>query len=387
MGNLCIKIEKKRAKALHDVLVSNDLIDRDRKPSREEKSVFFPVIQFNAQDFLDLKKFNYEIITHECPPNNNKKHGTLLELLTGQIPDDLLRFVPRSFNIIGNIIILEIPEILLPHSKQIASALHSIHPNIKTIYNKRSERTGEFRTRKMELLWGDDKPRTTHIENDVKLLVDVKSTFFDPRLSNEHSRVFSDILEKNANSGCKILDLFCGVGPFTILLAKKTRCNIWAIDLNPAAIDLLETNIKLNKITGDRIKFYKANAMDFISNMKKDNLTGFFDAIILNLPGKAHQFIEPCHSLLRQGGTLYWYTIAPDFIRAKSRKDLDILSIIELLKSMNFAKPPDGYSNEDICLDGLKICMDLPLKIKTVTRVKPYSPYKYMYCFDLIKSR
>ena len=53
----------------------------------------------------------------------------------------------------------------------------------------------------------------------------------------------------NVPKDMTIVDLFTGVGPFAILIAKTHKnVKIVAIDINPHAIKLLKRNIKVNKV-------------------------------------------------------------------------------------------------------------------------------------------
>ena len=68
--------------------------------------------------------------------------------------------------------------------------------------------------------------------------------YFSPRLSQEHNRVSSLVKGKEV-----IIDLFAGVGPFSILIAKNNPdVRIFAIDINPVAVEFLEKNIRINRV-------------------------------------------------------------------------------------------------------------------------------------------
>ena len=47
-----------------------------------------------------------------------------------------------------------------------------------------------------------------------------------------------------------ITNMFAGVGMFSIMAAKKKKCTVYSLDINPVASELCEKNIKLNKLAG-----------------------------------------------------------------------------------------------------------------------------------------
>jgi len=304
-------------------------------------------------------------------------------LLSNVIPRDLAALIPRAFNIIGEIAILELSEQLAGYKNVIAEKLRELHPSLKAVYVKRSERAGEFRTSELDLAWGQDDPVTTHAENECKFRVDVKNAFFDPRLTHEHARIIDIVTDRARERGTlDVLDLFCGVGPFVIPLAKNPGVRSWAVDLNPRAIELLEANLKLNKIDPARVKCHAMDAKEFLERPDLDSRPPrLFDAIILNLPRKAHEFLQACHGRARPGTILFWYTIAQDFFDGKFMAGKPPVALIETLHGLE--KSSEENEINELCPRGLEIVQEMGYAIKQITRVKPFSPYKYIYCFEL----
>ena len=108
---------------------------------------------------------------------------------------------------------------------------------------KKSAIKGTIRIRDLEFLAGTDDSITIHKEHGARLKLDVKEVYFSPRLATERIRVSNSVKD-----GEKILDMFCGIGPFPILIAKNHDVDITAVDINEAAIKYLNENIKLNKL-------------------------------------------------------------------------------------------------------------------------------------------
>ena len=74
-----------------------------------------------------------------------------------------------------------------------------------------------FRTPKLEHLAGDQNLIVNVIDNGLKITFDIEKVYYCTRLAYE----WKWIIDKYIKNGDLILDMFCGVGPFSILAAKK----------------------------------------------------------------------------------------------------------------------------------------------------------------------
>ena len=77
----------------------------------------------------------------------------LREALKDQLSDEELKQL-RAFDIIGNIAVIKIPEELLPKKTIIGRALMDVHKQIRTVLRQIGAVSGEFRTRKLEVIAG-----------------------------------------------------------------------------------------------------------------------------------------------------------------------------------------------------------------------------------------
>lgn len=137
----------------------------------------------------------------------------------------------------------------------------------------------------MELLAGDDDLMAVVKENGCQFTFDYSKVYWNSRLATEH-RALVDLM----HPGDVVLDVFAGVGPFSLPAAKK-GCVVHANDLNPVAYHYLQTNAKANKLT---LHSYNLDGKDFIRKMFTEL---FKDSqhpvhIIMNLPASAVQFLD-----------------------------------------------------------------------------------------------
>ncbi|MFW9852117.1 MAG: class I SAM-dependent methyltransferase family protein, partial [Candidatus Thorarchaeota archaeon] len=224
----------------------------------------------------------------------------IFEAISCLLPESLHEFIPKAFDVIGNIAIIEIPDELEFYKREIGNALFSVFPAIKTVYHKASAVSGELRTRELEHLSGEKKCETVHIEHGIRIHVDVCKTYFSPRLSNEHN-----IVSNKTQDGEIIIDLFTGVGPFPLHIAKNRNSTIFAIDINKTAINCLKKSIEINKLKGEISPIF--------GDCRKISPTlPEADRIIMNLPGKSLEYLSvACHQI-KAGGTIYFYYFSKD---------------------------------------------------------------------------
>ncbi|MEM1885059.1 MAG: 50S ribosomal protein L11 methyltransferase, partial [Candidatus Jordarchaeales archaeon] len=167
------------------------------------------------------------------------------ELLEKVVPKNFLTHIPHSLDIIGDIAIVELNPEIWEFRSAVGDAILRSNRHVKAVFAKGGRVNGVYRVRRLVHIAGEARTITLHKENGCIFKVDVANTYFSPRLSGERVRVASQV-----NPGEVVVDLFAGVGPFSILIAKMRSGIVHAIDINPFAIQLLEENIKLNKVSG-----------------------------------------------------------------------------------------------------------------------------------------
>ena len=225
----------------------------------------------------------------------------LKDVLKGRIPDKLLEYVPSSFEIIGSrekaIAIVEIDEKLEKYKKIIAHAIMEVHKNVVTVLRKISERCGEFRIRKYEILIGNET-EVIHKEYGYKLLVDVTKVYFSAREATERQRIASLVKPRE-----KILIMFSGIAPFAIAIAKKQPLvsKIICIEKNPDAHYYATKNVKINKVE-DKVSCILGDVREICPKLKEK-----FDRILMPLPKGAYKYLELIPPLFKKEGFLHFY--------------------------------------------------------------------------------
>jgi len=223
----------------------------------------------------------------------------LKELMKNELTIEELKLLKRSFDQIGQIAQLEIPKELENKEKIIAEKILLSYKNIKTVVKKEDITLGEYRIRPVKILAGENTTITLHKENGIYLKLDLNKAFFTPRLSGERLRVLK-LIKKNDF----VADLFCGVGPYAILIAKFSAAKkVLANDLNPDAYAYLLLNAKKNKVA-EKMELSNIDARDY-HGLKADK-------VIMNIPKFSESFLKCAFDNCKKGGRVFYYCFARD---------------------------------------------------------------------------
>jgi len=219
---------------------------------------------------------------------------TLDSLLTAKESDELI----SAFDQIGNIIIVRIPDLLLPKKKLIGETLLEQVKSVRSVFHQSSSVEGEFRTRDLEILAGDDKTETEYKESGCRFVVDVRKAFFSPRLSSERMRIAELVNDEEV-----IVNMFGGIGMFSIIAAKKKKCTVYNVDINPDAANFCQKNIAINKLAGNVISIH-GDASDVIKNQLENKS----DRTLMLLPEKSDEFLSSAISASKNSGVIHYYS-------------------------------------------------------------------------------
>lgn len=289
MRRQCIKVLKKKGEPARRVLLGLDILDNSLKIGSGETFLYLPLSREPDPEELKDMPEGFELMDFDFEPVEKKP-----------VPEDLLGFSP-AYEVIGDIALLEDEDLDAQTALKIADALLRTQPNIKSVVKPLTPVIGEFRVREFKVIAGEPRTETIHREYGCRYKVDLSKAYFTPRLSTERSRILSWIKE-----GDTVVDMFAGVGPYSILLAKsKKPAKVVAIDKNPDAVSYLKENISLN--SAKNIEAIEGDARE-----EAKRFAGTADHVIMNLPHNAHEFLDSAILLTKKGGIIHYYGITPE---------------------------------------------------------------------------
>jgi tRNA (guanine37-N1)-methyltransferase len=299
--SVCIKVPKNQGEKTITLTTKLGLADKTLVIQKEEDTLSIPLIrepQGIELTTLCNQIINLKILTAVFSEKQQTQE-TLTQMLQDKIPAELLGKVPQAFDVIGDIVVIDIPQPLKPYQKLIGEALMQTQKNATTVLAKAGDISGIFRVRDYILIAGENKTHTVHREFGCQYHVDIAKAYFSPRLSHEHERVATLV-----GYGEVVADLFAGVGPFSVLIGKKNlTAKVYAVDLNPDAVELLKVNVKINKVE-EQVFPILADARE----IAQTQLKGAADRVIMNLPETAIEFVDAaCNAIKPTGGVVHFY--------------------------------------------------------------------------------
>jgi len=233
----------------------------------------------------------------------------LKSILDGKLPRNELEHLDRSYDIIGDIAIIRIPDTFKALSLEVAETIMRIHKQVKAVLRQASGVSGEFRLRELQWIAGEKKTETEHKEFGCVFKVDVESCYFSPRLSFERMRVARLVKPSEI-----VVNMFAGVGTFSVLIARFGKAmRVYSIDLNPSAFSFANVNIRLNRVE-DRVVPVLGDAKEVVF----EHLGQICDRVVMPLPEKAYEYLDcAVFALKPSGGWIHYY----DFEHASRNED------------------------------------------------------------------
>src|SRR5579883_1327120 len=196
----------------------------------------------------------------------------LREMLQGILSREEIEGLAGGFDLIGDIAIVKLPEDMDPEKrKMVGDMLIKRIPRLKSVWNQISPFEGTYRLRKVEHIAGKEDSLTEYREHGIRLFVDIRKSYFSPRLSEDR------------------------------LMVKN--------------IDVNKVKDKVYPLLGD----CREHARNFDFR---------FDRIIMSLPEEAASYLPTASKAIRNGGTIHFYSmvrgdrkkvISEEFQRIKER--------------------------------------------------------------------
>ncbi|MBC7129199.1 MAG: class I SAM-dependent methyltransferase family protein [Thermoplasmatales archaeon] len=273
---LALVVKKSEAEKVKNMLYEKGLIDERRKFKRRNGEVEIPIKR-------DIN-LPYKIIQQKEPVF---RYITPFDEIKRRIGRD---DIPKKWEKIGDILILK----GINGNKEIARVYAQVL-KCKSVLEDVGGIKGVERTPCFKLVYGNST-ETIHVENGIKYKLDAKKIMFSSGNIDERIR-----MAKVARKDEIVVDMFAGIGYFTLPVAVYSKAKVFSCEINPVAYHYLKENIILNEVVslvnpllGDcrevaplgianRVIMGYLNSLDFFENAIK----------ILNNEGVVH-FHQKC---------------------------------------------------------------------------------------------
>lgn len=226
--------------------------------------------------------------------------------------------IQRSFNVLGNVAIVNFNEgVLAKDKKKFANEILKKNSQIKTVLEKSGNFKGRLRKMSTKFLAGEKNKEVLYRENGCVFRFNVDTTYFSPRLSNERKEI-AGMVKKND----EVFVMFAGVGPFSIVIAKKSQAKkIVSNEINREANKYAKLNLELNKVK-NKIELANGDAKKVCEKFQEEKRK--FDFIVMARPNLRETFLEDAFKVSKKGTRISYY----GFCRIE-----DVDKIVEQIKS------------------------------------------------------
>ena len=207
----------------------------------------------------------------------------------------------RSFNILGNVAIVNFSDSASSsYKKEFAEELLRKNKNIKTVLEKSSRFSGRLRKMQTRHIAGEKNKEVLYRENECVFRFHIDTTYFSPRLSNERKEVASLI-----RKGEKVLVMFAGVAPYSIVIAKKSRAGkVYSNEINREANKYAKMNLELNGVRS-RVELINGDIKRIAEKLKKKGEK--FEVIVMPRPNLKESFLKQAFMLSKKGTRIFYY--------------------------------------------------------------------------------
>lgn len=335
---LAAKTTLQNAQRVKEYLLHKNLIHPDFLLVKEFDSLYFPLAKKAKIPRAEVLNTSFVF-----PQKERKK--TLDDILSSKLNTKELELLPRSQEIVGSILILEIPEELRKKEKAIANAFLQLHKEVKTIVRKDHKHEGVYRTRTVQVLAGENTKETVHRESGLFFKVHLEKTYFSARLVGERLR-----LARQIKKGEHVLVMFSGVGVYPLVLAQHSLAKqVVGIEINPYAHQYAKDNILFNKLS-HKVTVFLGDVWKVLPKIPQK-----FDRVAMPLPKTGEDFLPLALGKAKKGALIHLYQFLSEKEISAKKKEL-----VALCKKQ-------GY----------------PVKILRAVTCGQFSPGVFRVCFDM----
>ncbi len=206
-----------------------------------------------------------------------------------------------GYDVMGNIAIIKFDrDKSATFKKKFAKDYLQEHKSVTTVLEKVGKFSGRLRTLKTKFLAGDKTLEALYRENGCEFRFNVETCYFSPRLSEERKNI-----AKIVRKGERVLVMFAGVGPFSIVIGKNSRASeVYSVELGKECSKYAIENVKRNKLIG-RVHVVQGDVRKVIGPAKK--VSGAFDRIVMSRPNLEDDFLDVAFRVCKKGTIIHYY--------------------------------------------------------------------------------
>jgi tRNA wybutosine-synthesizing protein 2 len=269
--SLTLICPKHLGERIRSVIMELGLFDPDRSIGTDDM-IHFPIRVEKTGDFDSLHRrirdIEEEVELTGSTGNTKRRVGNMtpyekvIENLKDKLDDVSLKLVPRTYELIGDCCILKVPGELRESFEVIGQEFKEVLRS-RFVLNDTGGITGDLREPDFEVIVppANGDYEVIHKEGEARYFLDPRKIMFSS--GNIDERMFlpdriADIrkpprlvkMENVSPGGEVVVDMFAGIGYFTIplALANQVDVTILAVEKNPTSDRYLRKNVEKNKL-------------------------------------------------------------------------------------------------------------------------------------------
>ncbi|MFO7792046.1 MAG: class I SAM-dependent methyltransferase family protein [Candidatus Saliniplasma sp.] len=278
-----VRIKKEEGQEVLKKLKKEDRLDGERMIEQVGGELVIPVKEGSKEEVLEKRE-------NRLTPFQKIKSKV-------DIQDALKEKLPSRWEMIGDVLLIKLPEELEGYSEHIGKIYAEVL-DMKTVLIQ-GDIAGKKREPEVKKIYGDET-ETIHLENGVRFKLDLSEVMFSSGNIDERVRMAGV-----PGRGETIVDMFSGIGYFSLPMAVHSKPDmIYSLEINDVAYRYLKENIKLNDVQ-EIVEPWMGDNRNF---PKKD----IADRVLMGYLHETWKFLPKAIELLNGEGLIHYHTRVAD---------------------------------------------------------------------------